>query len=79
MENILINFWLALSAGLFAPLGAVCVLPLYPGFLAYLASVTTGKKKSDREISKQIIKLGWMVTAGVITSMFLIGLIFSPL
>ena len=25
-------------AGLFAPLGAVCVLPLYPGFLAWLAN-----------------------------------------
>ncbi len=75
--EILLNFWLAFFAGIIAPLGAVCVLPLYPGFLAYLASVTKNKKGDEKSISKQIIKFGWIITAGVITSMFLVGLIFS--
>ena len=69
MLNVLLNFWISFLAGLFAPLGAVCVLPLYPGFLAYLAS---------REGSEEnAVKFGWIITAGVVSSMFLIGLIFS--
>lgn len=58
-------------AGLFAPLGAVCVLPLYPGFLSYLASKTTTK-----DSKKQIVLFGVVVSLGVIISMLVLGLIF---
>ena len=69
MVSVLLNFWISFLAGLFAPLGAVCVLPLYIGFLAYLGS------QSDSE--KGVIKFSWIITAGIIISMFIFGLIFS--
>ena len=53
MVSDLANLWISFLAGLFAPLGAVCVLPLYPGFLSYLASQVT-----DKENKKQIIIFG---------------------
>jgi len=70
----LLNIWLSFIAGLFAPLGAVCVLPLYPGFLAYLSNQLTGKEKKS-----SFIIFGLIVTAGVIVSMGLLGLIFTTL
>ena len=66
------NLWISFLAGLFAPIGAVCVLPLYPGFLAYLAN----KVKKDAP-KRTIIFLGLTIAAGVILSMFLFGLIFT--
>ncbi len=71
---VLLNFWIAFLAGLFAPLAAVCVLPLYPGFLAYLSNQFSGK-----ESKKTFIMLGLLVAFGVISSMFLVGLIFTKL
>ena len=76
MVNTLLNFWISFLAGLFAPLGAVCVLPLYPGFLSYLATQASAKG-SEKETKKKIIMFGWLITLGVILSMFIIGLIFS--
>jgi cytochrome c-type biogenesis protein len=72
MINIFINLWISFLAGLFAPIAAVCVLPLYPAFLSYLAS-----QLSEEDKKKKIITLGLIVTSGVITSMFLFGLIFT--
>jgi cytochrome c-type biogenesis protein len=74
MVSFFTNFWLSFLAGLFAPLGAVCVLPLYPGFLSYLASQVS--KRSKKNI---IFVLGVMVMLGVISSMLLFGLIFTQL
>jgi len=74
MVSALLNFWLAFLAGLFAPLGAVCVLPLYPGFLAYLAN-----KISPEESKSQIIKFGLIIVFGVILSMFVVGLLFTAI
>ncbi|MBR9706334.1 cytochrome C biogenesis protein [Candidatus Pacearchaeota archaeon] len=74
MINIFTNFWISFLAGLFAPLAAVCVLPLYPGFLAYLSNQLTGN-----ESRKSFIIIGLTVTVGVISSMFLFGLIFTSL
>lgn len=74
MVSVAANFWLSFLAGLLAPLGAVCVLPLYPGFLSYLSSKFSGK-----ESRKIIILLGVTVTLGVLVSMLIIGLIFSSL
>ena len=74
MVSALTNLGIALLAGLFAPLGAVCVLPLYPGFLAYLAG-----RVSNKDSRYTFVWLGLMVTFGVILSMFLFGLIFTQL
>jgi cytochrome c-type biogenesis protein len=58
--------------GLLTPIGAVCVLPLYPGFLAYLAN-----KLSPKTEKKTFIYLGSLVVLGVITFMLLLGLVFT--
>jgi cytochrome c-type biogenesis protein len=71
---MILNFWLSFLAGLSAPLFAVCVLPLYPGFLAYLSSKIKGKGKDSK---KTIVNLALMTIAGVITSMAIIGLVFT--
>ena len=55
-------------AGLATPLGAVCVLPLYPGFLAYL---------SNQRGETSVARLGVYVTAGVLLFMGAVGLLFS--
>ena len=72
MVSIFVNFWISFLAGLFAPLAAVCVLPLYPAFLAYLSN-----QVSEKESKKTIMLLGLIVAFGVIFSMFLFGLIFT--
>ena len=74
LVSALTNLWISFLAGLFAPLAAVCVLPLYPGYLAYLSNQLSG-----RESKKTFITLGLMVTAGIISSMFLFGLIFTKI
>ncbi len=58
--------------GLLTPLTAVCVLPLYPGFLAYLANQFHGKATR-----KQYALLGLVITLGVILFMFLLGILFT--
>ena len=74
MVSAWVNIWASLLAGLFAPIAAVCVLPLYPGFLSYLA----GQLSQDEEnVKSKFIKLGLIVTLGVVSSMFLFGLIFT--
>lgn len=72
MTSLFTNLWISFLAGLAAPLTAVCVLPLYPGFLAYLANQLKG-----RESKRTIIFLGFNVAFGIIVSMLLIGLIFT--
>jgi cytochrome c-type biogenesis protein len=67
--------WEAFWLGLGTPLVAVCVLPIYPGFLAYLSSKLSG----DHIRRKTIFLLGLVVTSGVILFMFLMGLIFTTL
>jgi cytochrome c-type biogenesis protein len=56
--------------GLATPLTAVCVIPLYPGFLAYLAS-------QSEEVS--VARLAVLVGAGVLTFMLGLGLVFTTL
>ena len=89
MVSVIVNFWLSFLAGLFAPLGAVCVLPLYPGFLAYLAGKLSKNDNLDadetkdtalpQDNKKKIILFGLVVTSGVIISMLIIGLIVSTI
>jgi cytochrome c-type biogenesis protein len=54
-----------------APLTAVCVIPLYPGYLSFLSNKLNKKVKA--------IHLGLLVSLGVIVSMFLVGLVFTTI
>lgn len=56
-------------AGLYTPLGAMCALPLYPGYLAFLA----GRTKTG---GSSTATLGLAVTGGVLLAMFSFGLVF---
>jgi|GEM_PF-226083 len=62
----------AFVLGLLTPLTAACVLPLYPGFLAYLSNQLSGK-----EDKKTLALFGVVITGGVILFMFLLGLLFT--
>lgn len=73
--EIISNFFSVFILGLLTPLGAVCVLPLYPGFLVHLSS-NVSEKESDR---KSIAVLGATVSVGVIVFMMLFGLIFTTI
>lgn len=58
--------------GLLTPLTAACVLPLYPGFLAYLS------RQFDGEESRETYALfGVLVVSGVLAFMLMLGLVFS--
>ena len=59
-------------AGLLSPLGAVCVLPLYPGYLAWLANQVG--EGDDRTL---LFRFSLVVTAGIIFAFFVIGFIVT--
>jgi cytochrome c-type biogenesis protein len=59
-------------AGLFAPLGAVCVLPLYPGFLAWMAN-----QAGEGDGRMLLFRFALIVTTGLIFSFLTIGLFFT--
>lgn len=61
---------LSFFAGLYTPLGAMCVLPLYPGYLAFLAGRTAQGRRGST------LLIGLAVTAGVIGAMLAFGVIF---
>ncbi len=73
--NVLAEIGQAFVLGLLTPLGAVCVLPLYPGFLVYLA----GQLPSTRVHRYTMLLFGLIVTGGVIVFMVAIGLIFTTI
>jgi cytochrome c-type biogenesis protein len=64
----------AFILGLLTHLTAVCVLPLYPGFLSYLSQQLSGK--DDRRL---LFLFGFLVTLGVILFMLLLGLVFTTI
>ena len=66
--------WSSFLLGVLTPTTAVCVLPLYPGFLSFMANQLGGS-----EDKKNIIKLGLIVVSGVVLFMLLLGLIFTTL
>lgn len=69
-EELLTTFLLGVSAPLVSP----CLLPLYPGFLAYLnGRMKTGDTKSNMKM------LGILVLLGVVTMMLVLGLIIAAL
>ena len=62
------DFAASFVLGLLTPLTAACVLPLYPGFISYLTQ-QTGKANP--------LKIGFIVSLGVVSFMLLLGLIFT--
>ncbi len=70
VADIVSSFFL----GLLTPLTAVCVLPLYPGFLAFLSNKFSGK-----ESKKTFFLFGLTILTGIIIFMILLGLIFTTL
>jgi Cytochrome c biogenesis protein len=66
-EALVRHFWL----GVGTPLTAVCVIPLYPAFVAFLASADgQGRRRSP-------VVLGLLVLAGVVAFMGAIGVVYS--
>ena len=63
---MLSDLWISFTAGLLTPLGAVCVLPLYPGYIAYLAKAGGQRRGTN-------ILLGLLVMAGVMASLMAVG------
>jgi len=71
---MLSDWGIAFAAGLLAPLGAVCVLPLYPGYLSFLS----GQAGSAEGLRARII-LGLIAGGGILVSMLAFGLIVTSL
>ncbi|MFC6955128.1 sulfite exporter TauE/SafE family protein [Halorubellus litoreus] len=81
----------AFVVGVLTPLTAACALPLYPGFLSYLArsdrggsgtsgdasSVAANPTASDGGASRSSLGLGLAVVAGVVAFMGAVGLVFA--
>jgi len=60
--------------GLATPLTALCVIPLYPGFISYLSQQLDGDTNQ-----KTYLLFGLLVVAGVISFMLALGLVFSTI
>jgi len=74
--GIITDFLASFGLGLLTPITAVCVLPLYPAFLAYLANQFSPEDNNSR---KRYVLFGLLVTLGVILFMFLLGLLFTTI
>lgn len=61
--------------GFLTPITALCVIPLYPAFLARMARVA----KADHDDRRTLAWLGLVVTAGVVAFMGVLGLLFTTL
>ncbi len=68
MDSILTSISLGLLAS-----ASPCIIPLYPGYLAYLSGAAVGEKRKGRYF------LGFFVLAGVLTMMLTLGLIIALL
>jgi cytochrome c-type biogenesis protein len=72
--TLLTDFLTSFTLGLLTPLTAVCVLPLYPAFLSFLANQFENEKSK-----KQYAFFGLLITIGVIVFMLLLGIIFTTI
>ena len=66
--------------GLATPLTATCVVPLYPTFIAYLASAGAADSAAsgdDRSDAPPVAVLGGLVVAGVLAFVTLVGLLWT--
>ncbi|NQZ85021.1 MAG: sulfite exporter TauE/SafE family protein [Nanoarchaeales archaeon] len=81
--SLITNLIQALVLGILTPLTAICVLPLYPAFLSYLTKqINTNQIEKDSTTNSnknQILKFGVLVSLGVISFMFVIGLVFTSI
>jgi cytochrome c-type biogenesis protein len=68
--DLLSGTLLSFLAGLLTPTGAVCVLPLYPGYLVYLAG-----KAGENDNRKKFFTFSLVVIAGIIFSLFCTGFV----
>lgn len=68
MESMFTSIGLGLLAS-----ASPCIIPLYPGYLAYLSGAATGEKRKGH------IFLGFFVLAGVLTMMLVLGLVIALL
>ncbi|WP_342304827.1 cytochrome c biogenesis protein CcdA [Methanolobus sp. ZRKC5] len=75
MISFFANLFTSFFLGLLTPLTAICVLPLYPAFLAYLSDQMSG----NEENRKLPVFFGILISAGVIVFMTLLGLIFTTI
>ena len=66
--------WLAFLAGIYAPVGSPCVIVLYPAYLSFLA----GRGDDQRQPVSLFIP-GLLISAGVILSLLLGGILFALL
>ena len=71
--SFLAEISIAFTAGLIAA-GSPCVLPLYPGYLAYIVSMT--QKQENHALR---YTLGLSVLAGILTTLIVIGAILALL
>ena len=62
----------SISLGLLAS-ASPCIIPLYPGYLAYLSGAVSSEKRKGRYF------LGFFVLAGVLTMMLTLGLLIALL
>jgi cytochrome c-type biogenesis protein len=69
--GVLTEILTSFTLGLATPLSAVCVVPLYPGFLAFLSN--------QDEDAPSIAVLGALVALGVIAFMAGVGVLFTTL
>ena len=65
----------AFVLGVLTPLGAVCVLPLYPAFLSHVSGQLAGREAKRGSILESAL---W-VSFGVIGFMFVLGLLFTTI
>jgi len=73
--GLLVDFFTSFVLGLLTPLTAVCVLPLYPAFLAFLSN-----KFSQEDANKKTYALfGVVIVLGVLVFMILLGLLFTTI
>jgi cytochrome c-type biogenesis protein len=76
--QLVINFGSTFLLGLLTPLTAVCVLPLYPGFLSFLSRKLSNQGENAGRRGGAVA-LGGLVAAGVTLFMLMIGLVFTTL
>lgn len=74
MVSFLTDVGTSFVLGLLTPLTAVCVLPLYPGFLTFITS-----QLGAGSTRKTYALIGAIITLGVILFMILLGLVFTTL
>jgi cytochrome c-type biogenesis protein len=73
IPSLFLSWALSFLAGVLTPLGAVCVLPLYPGYLAFLAGQCAAGSRA------RPLYLGLCVTGGVLAASLLFGFVVITL